>query len=65
MTQNNEGQTVEMLKSAAPYELGAPPPSKPGTLYSVYVRGEAYLRLHKNSEAAAEFQKLPDPQVAL
>jgi tetratricopeptide (TPR) repeat protein len=27
-------------------------------LYSVYVRGEAYLAAHQGSEAAAEFQKI-------
>ena len=53
-------QAIAKLQSAAPYELGAPPPLEPGTLYPAYVRGEAYLRLQKGSEAAAEFQKLPD-----
>ena len=57
---NNEAQAVEILQSTIPYELGAPPPLEPATLYPVYVRGEAYLRLHQSSQAAAEFQKLPD-----
>ena len=30
----------------------------PGTLYPAYLRGEAYLRLGRGSEAATEFQKL-------
>jgi Tfp pilus assembly protein PilF len=31
-----------------------------GTLYSVYLRGEAYLAAHNGREAAAEFQKILD-----
>jgi hypothetical protein len=31
-----------------------------GTLYPAYLRGEAYLQLHKGKEATAEFQKLLD-----
>ncbi len=53
-------QAIEVLQRAAPYELGAPPPLEPGTLYPVYVRGEAYLHLRQGGQAAAEFQKLPD-----
>ena len=29
-------------------------------LYSIYVRGEAYLGAHQGKEAAAEFQKILD-----
>jgi hypothetical protein len=37
-----------------------------GALYPVYVRGEAYLVLHQNAEAAGEFQKIIDhPGVVL
>jgi len=53
-------QAIEKLQGTTPYELGAPAPLEPGTLYPVYVRGEAYLRLDQGSQAAAEFQKLPD-----
>ena len=31
-----------------------------GSLYQVFVRGQAYLTANKGSEAAAEFQKLLD-----
>ena len=35
-------------------------------MYPTYVRGEAYLALHKPTEAAAEFQKILDhPGVVL
>ncbi len=53
-------QAIEKLQGTTAYELGAPAPLEPGTLYPVYVRGEAYLRLGQGSQAAAEFQKLPD-----
>ena len=31
-----------------------------GTLYSAYVRGQAYLAMHQGREAAIEFQKILD-----
>jgi eukaryotic-like serine/threonine-protein kinase len=57
---NHPAQAIEILQRTAPYELGAPSPLEPGTLYPVYVRGQAYLRLHRGSSAVSEFQKLPD-----
>ena len=57
---NRPAQAVEILQRAGPYELGAPGPLEPGTLYPVYVRGEAYLRLNQADMALKEFQKLPD-----
>jgi hypothetical protein len=46
---------------ASEYELGEPlqTPSH-GTLYPVYVRGEAYLRAGDGVQAATEFQKMID-----
>ncbi len=58
----NPQQALDALEVAAPYELGLPTlwfynwPN----LYPVYVRGEAYLALHRGREAAAEFQKILD-----
>jgi len=57
---NHPIQAVEILQRTAPYELGAPWPLEPGTLYPVYVRGQTYLRLNQAARAADEFQKLPD-----
>ena len=53
---------LDLLKSAAPYELGLPAFSFYNwpNLYPVYVRGEAYLAAHQGSAAAAEFQKILD-----
>ena len=55
-------QALDILEVAAPYELGLPAFSFYNwpNLYPVYARGEAYLAVHKGSEAAAEFQKILD-----
>ncbi|HTD96012.1 MAG TPA: hypothetical protein VK627_03760, partial [Edaphobacter sp.] len=34
-----------------------------GALYPIYVRGEAYLALHRGPEAAREFQRIIDHRV--
>jgi hypothetical protein len=54
---------VELLREAAPYELGTPPSGAIGffgNLYPIYVRGLAYLAERKGAEAAGEFQKIVD-----
>jgi len=53
---------VEILRAAAPYELGLPALGFYNwpNLYPVYVRGEAYLAAHQGRGAAAEFQKILD-----
>jgi class 3 adenylate cyclase/Tfp pilus assembly protein PilF len=56
-------KALELLQDAAQYDLADPFPvsSSPlGNMYSVYVRGEAYLQAHQGKEAAAEFQKILD-----
>jgi eukaryotic-like serine/threonine-protein kinase len=50
---------VESLQAASAYELGQPDPLG-GSLYPVYLRGEAYLKAGEGQQAAAEFQKLID-----
>jgi eukaryotic-like serine/threonine-protein kinase len=60
LDRNYPAQAIEILQRAVPYELGAPSPLEPGTLYPVYVRGQAYLRLNQAASAAAEFYKLLD-----
>ena len=54
-------KAIELLSMASEYELGEPVqwPSH-GTLYPVYVRGEAYLRAGDAVRAATEFQKIVD-----
>ena len=55
-------KAVELLQAASAYELGEPSPGAQvgGTLYPVYVRGEAYLEAGQGQQAAVEFQKLID-----
>jgi len=59
---SNPQQALNDLELAAPYELGTPAIGFYNwpNLYSLYVRGEAYLAAHRGSEAAAEFQKILD-----
>ncbi len=45
-------RSIELLQAVAPYERRYP--------FSNYLRGLVYLRLHKGTEAAAEFQKILD-----
>jgi len=58
----NASDALESLKAAAPYDLGQMTAfAYPwNALYSVFVRGEAYLAAHQGLEAAAEFQKILD-----
>ena len=52
---------IEHLKTAEPYDLAMPGTAffaKFGGLYSVYVRGQAYLEAGRAREAVAEFQKV-------
>jgi tetratricopeptide (TPR) repeat protein len=61
LSRNHGDKAIEVLQATGPYELGSPPfPSVGATLYPVYVRGLAYLRLGRGKEAAGEFQKIID-----
>jgi serine/threonine protein kinase/tetratricopeptide (TPR) repeat protein len=51
-------KAIEALHTAVPYELGDVQGNNP--LFSIYVRGNAYLASHRGSEAANEFQKILD-----
>jgi serine/threonine protein kinase len=57
---NQPSKAIEILRGTGAYELGSPPQLGPSTLYPVYVRGQAYVRLNQARSAAAEFQKLLD-----
>lgn len=50
--ENNAERGLDLMAAAAPYERAYPD--------AIYVRGLAYLDLHKGAEAAAEFQKIVD-----
>ena len=55
----NPSKALTLLQVPAPYERGWPM-NWATTLYPVYLRGEAYLKVHNGSAAATEFQKLID-----
>ena len=59
---SNPARAVELLQTTAQYELGSPLPQFEvgGTLYPVYVRGQAYLLLQQGTAAVSEFQKFLD-----
>ena len=59
INRNDPSKAIELLQTAASTELGNPLPQVNGGvfLYPIYVRAQAYLLLHRGSEAAAEFQK--------
>jgi hypothetical protein len=56
-------KALELLEPAARYELGwlgCCSVGFVGSLYPIYVRGEAYLALHRGAEAAAQFPRIID-----
>ena len=59
---DNPAKALDILQTTAPYELGTPLPQYQvgGSLYPAYIRGLAYLSLHRGKEAAAEFHKFLD-----
>ncbi len=56
ISRNSPDKAIDDLRSAAPYDMGGGVPI--GSLYTAYIRGQAYLEAHRGTEAAAEFQKL-------
>jgi eukaryotic-like serine/threonine-protein kinase len=55
-----DGEAVEALAAAAPYELGQFGPSLDVALFPVYLRGEAYLAARQGAAARVEFEKILD-----
>jgi serine/threonine protein kinase/predicted Zn-dependent protease len=63
LNKGEPAKALDLLQGAIPYDLGMPRSAihgNFGALYTVYVRGEAYLAAHQGVEAAAEFQKILD-----
>ena len=62
LSRGESAAAIDLLSTAGRYELGVPEPDSHlnGTLYPAYVRGEAYLKAGRTSEAVGEFQKLID-----
>jgi eukaryotic-like serine/threonine-protein kinase len=63
LNRNEPARAIEALQVTAPHELGSPPSAYFGlfgSLYPVYIRGNAYLHAHQGKRAAEEFQKVLD-----
>ena len=62
INRHDPAKAIDILQAATPYEFGTPVPQSQfgGYLYPAYLRGQAYLLLHKGGEAAIEFQKFLD-----
>jgi DNA-binding winged helix-turn-helix (wHTH) protein/tetratricopeptide (TPR) repeat protein len=60
LKQGNLSKAFATLEALAPYELAQPSPNEIGTLYPLYLRGQAYLMTHNGRAAAVEFQKILD-----
>jgi tetratricopeptide (TPR) repeat protein len=51
-------RAIDLLRSAQPYEFGADNAGR--GFMAIYLRGQAYLRMHTGEDAATEFQKIID-----
>jgi serine/threonine protein kinase/tetratricopeptide (TPR) repeat protein len=60
LDRNDPAHAINQLQDASTVELSTEFLFPGATMYPVYVRGMAYLALHKGNEAAAEFQKFMD-----
>jgi len=60
LQRHDSAKAIGILRASVPYELADPPPFSAGTMYPVYLRGEAYLGAGNGELAAAEFQKILD-----
>jgi serine/threonine protein kinase/Flp pilus assembly protein TadD len=60
LKRNDPETAIDVLKIAAPYELGSPGNTGAWTpsLYPIYVRGKAFLAAKRGTEAVAEFEKI-------
>jgi eukaryotic-like serine/threonine-protein kinase len=56
----NPANALQILRSAAPYELSQSQPFQLGMLYPTFLRGQAYLMARQGNEATAEFQSMID-----
>ncbi|HXM19698.1 MAG TPA: winged helix-turn-helix domain-containing protein [Terriglobales bacterium] len=58
LSRGDAAKAEDFTERARPYELGTPTDLRP--LYPSYVRGQAYLAMHRGNEAAVEFQRILD-----
>jgi eukaryotic-like serine/threonine-protein kinase len=62
LSRGDAAKAEDFTERARSYELAAPstPPTDLRALYPIYVRGQAYLAMHRGNDAAVEFQKILD-----
>jgi hypothetical protein len=60
LQRNDPARAIETLEVAVPYERGFDYYGGFGALYPAYLRGEAFLKLGKGQQSAAELQKILD-----
>jgi serine/threonine protein kinase/tetratricopeptide (TPR) repeat protein len=62
MDHNDPNKAVEVLESAKAYEFSGtqPGPEFGAFLYPAYIRGQAYLSLHRGNDAITEFRKFSE-----
>jgi len=60
LQRNSPEKAIALLEVARPYELGAGPGA--AGYWPIYVRGEAFLKAHQGTKAAAEYQQILDHQ---
>jgi DNA-binding winged helix-turn-helix (wHTH) protein/tetratricopeptide (TPR) repeat protein len=58
LSRGDAAKAEDFTEHARPYELGSPTDLRP--LYPIYVRGQAYLAMHRGNDAAVEFQRILD-----
>jgi len=58
LSKNNPFRAITILANSVPYDLGEPVGMDP--MYSVYLRGLAFLELNQGRDAAIEFRKMVD-----
>jgi hypothetical protein len=58
LSRGNAVKAEDFTVHARPYELGFPTDLRP--LYPSYVRGQAYLAMHRGNDAVVEFQRILD-----
>jgi tetratricopeptide (TPR) repeat protein len=61
LNRGNTERALALLQASSAFEQGEPAPFLVlGTMYPMYVRGEAYLKAGQGRQAAVEFQKILD-----
>jgi eukaryotic-like serine/threonine-protein kinase len=58
LSRSHPAKALEALQGVTPYELGSPTGVAAGAMYPVYLRGVAYLAMHRGVEAAVAFEKI-------